>query len=121
MRASALLLVLLAAWPACADTEPTMLRGRMPSLDQRRIGAATFAPAPVPNPDMAARSGPRNPTTVEVSPTLTQPNNGRALTGDGFARGSAYNGDLERRGRGGLGATMVPSLNLRVPMQVDFH
>ena len=122
VRMSALLLVLLAAWPARADTEPTMLRGRMPSLDQGRLGAAGFTPAPVPNPDVSPRPGLRNPNVVQVSPALTHTNTGRALAGDGFATGSAYNGELERRGRGaGIGSTLVPSLRQRVPMQVDFQ
>lgn len=118
----ALLAMLLAALPSWADTAPTLLVGRMPSLDQGRGGGGTrFAPAPVPNPDRLAPTSQRDPNAVQVTPGLTHAPGGQSQAGDGFARGSAYNGELERRGRGGIGSTVVPSLKLRVPMQVEFR
>jgi hypothetical protein len=120
MRAPALLVVLLAAFPAMADAPLTVLPGAMPSLSQGRGTAQRFAPAPVPNPNLVAPRSARDPNAMEVSPGLTRTNTGRALAGDGFAPGSAYTGELERRGRSaGLGSTLAPSLNLRMPVQVD--
>jgi hypothetical protein len=119
-RAPLLLALLLLAPPAWADNQPTMLPGNMPSLSQgRAIGG--YAPAPVPNPDARAPRGQRDPNAVELTPGLTRTNTGQGLAGDGFARGSAYNGELERRGgrAAGIGSTIAPSLNMRVPMQVD--
>ncbi len=116
----ALLPVLVLAAPAWADTTPTMLPGAMPSLNQGRGSPQRFAPAPVPNANLIAPRDARDPNAMQVSPSLTRTNTGRALAGDGFAPGSAYSGELERRGRsGGVGSTLAPSLNLRMPVQVD--
>lgn len=116
------LLVLLAAAPSLADTQPTLLPGKMPTLSQGRGSAAPrFSPAPVPNLDLIAPTSPRDPTAVQVSPGLTRMNAGQAHSGDGFARGSAYLGEFERRGRGGLGAAGAPSLNLKMPLQMEFR
>ena len=120
MRLPALLAVLLAAGPALADTSFTVLPGIMPSLSQGRTAAQRFAPAPMPNPNLVAPRALRDPNAVEVSPSLTRTNTGRAMGGDGFAPGSAYSGELERRnGSAGIGSTLAPSLNLRMPVQVD--
>ena len=119
-RALPLLLAGLLAAPAWADTTPTLLPGFMPSLNQGRGSPERFAPAPVPNANLIAprTAGDRN--AVEVSPGLMRTNTGRALAGDGFAPGSAYSGELERRSRtGGVGSTLAPSLKLRMPLQVD--
>jgi hypothetical protein len=119
MRALLLLALLLPAAPVRAD-KPTMLPGLMPSLSQGRASGG-YAPAPVPNPTARAPRSQRDPNAIEVTPGLTRTNTGQGLGGDGFARGSAYSGELERRqGRGaGIGSTIVPSLNMRMPMQVD--
>ena len=106
--------------PALADTPP-LLPGTMPSLSQGRPSAQRFSPAPVPDPDLRAPRSQRDPNAVEIVPGLTRTNTGRAMAGDGFTPGSAYNGDLERRnGRGGLGSTLAPSVNMRMPLQVEF-
>jgi hypothetical protein len=105
--------------PVWAETKPTLLPGAMPSLNQGRASPQRFVPAPVPNPDIIAPRVARDPNAIQVSPGLRRTDTGRALSGDGFATGSAYNGELERRGRGGVGSTLAPSLNLRMPMQVD--
>jgi len=118
----ALLLVPLFPLAACADT--TLLSGKMPSLSQGRPSAPLrFAPAPVPNLDLLApRAMAGDPTAVRVSPSLTHTDTGRALGGDGFAAGSAYSGDLERRnGAPGLGSTVAPSLNFRMPVRVELR
>lgn len=115
----ALLLALLLVTPASADTTQTMLPGAMPSLNQGRGSPQRFVPAPVPNPDIIVPRVARDPNAIQVSPGLRRTDTGRALSGDGFATGSAYNGELERRGRGGVGSTLAPSLNLRMPVQVD--
>ncbi len=124
-RSVALALLVFAALPAAAraDTAPTVLGGRMPSLDQGRGGGTTrFAPAPMPNPDARPPVAQRDPNAVQLTPGLTRTPTGQALAGDGFASGSAYGGELERRGRsGGIGSTLAPSLKLRVPMQVEFR
>ncbi len=115
-------LVAVPAWaaPAWADTTPTLLPGAMPLLNQGRGSPQRFVPAPVPNANLIAPRTAREPSAMQVSPGLTRTNTGRAPAGDGYAPGSAYNGELERRGRsGGVGSTLAPSLNLRLPMQVD--
>lgn len=119
MARALLLLVLLFAHPAWAD-KPTMLPGNMPSLTQGRASGG-YSPAPVPNLDARAPRSQRDPNAIEVTPGLTRTNTGQGHGGDGFARGSAYNGELERRsGRSaGIGSTIAPSLNMRMPMQVD--
>jgi len=115
-----MLTVLLVTTPACADTTPTLLHGSMPSLNQGRGSPQRFAPAPVPNANLVPPPSQRDPTAVQFSPGLTRTNTGRAMAGDGFAPGSAYTGELERRGgSGGVGSTLAPSLNLRMPVQVD--
>lgn len=121
MRALVLLLALTSAMPALADSTPTLLPGTMPSLSQGRPSPQRFTPAPVPDPDIRAPRSQRDPNAVEVSPGLTRTNTGRALAGDGFTPGSAYNGELERRnGRGGIGSTLAPSVNMKMPVQVEF-
>ena len=120
MRLPLALLAVSLATPALADT-PTLLPGTMPSLSQGRPSAQRFSPAPVPDPDLRAPRSQRDPNAVEIVPGLTRTNTGRAMAGDGFTPGSAYNGDLERRnGRGGLGSTLAPSVNMRMPLQVEF-
>jgi len=127
MRRLALLLaapvlMLLALPGAQADTPGTLLSGRMPSLDQGRGTGHRFAPAPVPNPDAVAPRVLQDSNAIRVSPGLTRTNTGQANAGDGYTPGTAYNGDLERRGRGsGLGSTVAPSLNVKVPVQVEFR
>jgi hypothetical protein len=120
MRLPLALLAVSLATPALADT-PTLLPGTMPSLSQGRPSAQRFSPAPVPNPDLLAPRSQRDPNAVQIAPGLTRTNTGRALAGDGFTPGSAYNGELERRnGRAGLGSTLAPSVNMRMPLQVEF-
>jgi hypothetical protein len=120
MRLPLALVALALATPALADT-PTLLPGTMPSLSQGRPSAQRFSPAPVPNPDLLAPRSQRDPNAVQIAPGLTRTNTGRALAGDGFTPGSAYNGELERRnGRAGLGSTLAPSVNMRMPLQVEF-
>ena len=116
------LLALTALPGALADSPGTLLTGRMPTLDQGRGNGHAFAPAPVPNPDAVAPRSQRDPNAILVSPGLARTNTGHANAGDGYAPGSAYNGELERRGRsGGLGSTLAPSLNLKMPVQVEFR
>jgi hypothetical protein len=120
MRLPLVLVALALATPALADT-PTLLPGTMPSLSQGRPSAQRFSPAPVPNPDLLAPRSQRDPNAVQIAPGLTRTNTGRALAGDGFTPGSAYNGELERRnGRAGLGSTLAPSVNMRMPLPVEF-
>ena len=121
----AVLLALLLAVPAMAHAaadKPTVLPGKMPSLSQGRPSGNTarFAPAPVPNPDLAAPAQ-RDTAGVLVSPGLTRTNTGQGFGGDGFAPGSVYSGTLERRSRNsaGLGSNVAPSLSFKVPVQVD--
>lgn len=111
---------LLLACPALAEKSPTMLQGNMPSLSQGRAGTQRFAPAPVPNPDAVAPMSQRDPNAIQLSPGLTRTPTGQANRGDGFANGTAYTGELEKR-RSGLGSSMAPSLNLKMPMQVEFR
>lgn len=121
MRALLALLAATVALPALAET-PTLLPGTMPSLSQGRPSTQRFSPAPVPNPDISAPRSYRDPNAVEITPGLTRTNTGRALAGDGFTPGSAYSGELERRsGRAGLGTTLAPSVNMKVPVQVEFE
>ena len=123
VRLSPLVAFLLLALPALADTSTTMLPGNMPSLSQGRgSGTQRFAPAPVPNPNMVAPTSQRDPNAVQVSPGLTRTTTGQAHGGDGFATGSAYTGELEKRSRsGGIGSNIAPSLNLKLPLQVEFR
>ena len=128
MRALMAALLLAPLFPLTACADGTVLRGRMPSLSQGRpsvpgVGTpARFSPAPVPNADLRAPRDATDPNAVRVAPGLMRTNTGRALAGDGFAAGSAYTGDLERRnGASGLGSTVAPSLSLKVPMQVELR
>ncbi len=120
VRIRSILAFVLLAFPALAEKAPTILRGNMPSLSQGRAGAQRFAPAPMPNPDMLAPITQRDTNAIQLSPGLTRTPTGQAHRGDGFANGTAYTGELEKR-RGGLGSNVVPSLNLRMPMQVEFR
>lgn len=112
--------------PVLADTFAplTLLPGKMPQLSQGRAQgpAARFSPAPMPNPDALAPAQQQD-TAVSLAPSLTRTNAGKALGGDGFAPGSAYAGTLERRSRTapGLGSTVAPSLNLKVPLVVSLR
>lgn len=115
------LVMLLAAYPALADTPATVLPGNMPSLSQGRSGSQRFAPAPVPNQDIVAPAAQRDPNAVQLSPGLTRTRTGQAHGGDGFANGTAYSGDLEKRGRSGGFGSAAPSLNLKLPIQVEFR
>ena len=116
-----LVAALLAAAPALADTPATMLRGNMPSLSQGRGAGQRFAPAPVPNASLVDPTRQRDTSGIQVSPGLTRTNTGQVHGGDGYANGTAYSSELERRGRGGIGANVAPSLNLKMPVQVDFR
>ncbi len=115
-------LLIAAATPACADPG-TMLNSRMPSLSQGRSpGATLYAPAPVPNPDVAVPRGAQDPYAVAVVPGLTRTETDK-ITGEGFSPGSNFSGTMERRdrGSGGIGSTLAPSLRVKVPVQVDFR
>ena len=114
---------LFAAVPALADSGATMLLGNMPTLSQgRSVGNQRFAPAPVPNPNMVAPNAQRGSDALQLSPGLTRTRTGQGHGGDGFASGSAYTGDLEKRGRSGsIGSNIAPSLNLKMPLHVEFR
>ena len=115
-------LLIAAAAPACADPG-TMLNGRMPSLSQGRApGTSLYAPSPVPNPDVDAPRGAKDPYAVAVVPGLTRTETDK-ITGEGFSPGSNFSGTMERRDRsaGGIGSTLAPSLRVKVPVQVDFR
>ncbi len=120
--AAALAAILLSAMPALADKAPTMLPGSMPSLSQGRAGPQAFAPAPMPNPNIIPPTIQRDPNAIQLRPGLTRTPTGQANSGDGFANGSAYNGQLEKRNRsGGFGSSVAPSLNFKMPLQVDLR
>ena len=116
-----LVFVGLVTIPALADTVPPLIRGTMPSLDQGRGRTAQrFTPAPVPNLDITAPRRRNEANEVQVSPGLTRMNMGQALAGHGFAAGSAYGGELDRRSRSGIGSA-IPSLNLKMPVELEFR
>ena len=144
-RARALLLVLAGtlsgwaapAWSNSAGTDrPTVLPGNMPQLSQGRGSGGAFTPAPVPNPDAIAPRSQRDPNAIQLVPGLARPGiGGPAASGtgsgsagrggrdgnDALARGGTYSRELERVGGrpGSLGSALVPSLNLRMPMQIE--
>ncbi len=77
-----------------------------------------FEPAPTPNPDIYAPAV-RGSTEARLGATLTRRAEGFGAKGDGFSPGSSYNGYFDRRGRAveGIGSTLAPSFQLRVPLE----
>lgn len=94
------------------------LPGRMPRLAPAAGLPNGFEPAPTPNPDLYAPTV-RGPTETRLGATLTRRAEGFGSRGDGFSPGSSYNGYFDRRGRAveGIGSTLAPSFQLRVPLE----
>ena len=69
--------------------------------------APKYAPAPRPNRDLEAPSGPRGTYDPKVGPSLIT--RGDTYRGEGFSKGSSAQGEQERRVKPGAG------LNLTVP------
>ncbi|MBN9508219.1 MAG: hypothetical protein J0I21_03780 [Alphaproteobacteria bacterium] len=71
---------------------------------------SAFVPAPVPNPDLAApRGGKDRGNGPSVTPSFFHQES--TYQGEGFLRGSTYEGDQERRLR------PSPGLDLKLPLQ----
>lgn len=68
-----------------------------------------FQPAPTPNRDYDAPAGPRASGEPQLAPTLFTRKD--LYRGDGYARGSTSETEVEKRLRPGAG------LNLRLPLQ----
>jgi hypothetical protein len=78
-----------------------------PPAGEERPG---FVPAPVPNPDLAAPSGGKGRDNgPSVAPSFFHRES--TYQGEGFLRGSTYDGDQERRLR------PSPGLDLKLPLQ----
>ena len=109
----ALLLGLLL--PASAAHAYRLLPGPMPQL---QAPSAPAEPAPVPNQDAEPPPARVIPGT-RLTPALTNRLSGRPAAGDGYAPGSAFSPELERRRDTGsaLGTILAPGLQLRVPLK----
>jgi hypothetical protein len=94
------------------------LPGRMPQLPATVGLAPGYQPAPTPNPDISAPIV-RGSSEPQLGATLTRRAQGFGTKGDGFAPGSSYSGYFDRRGRAteGIGSTLAPSFQLRVPLE----
>ena len=106
-----------AAPPATPDL---LIKGPMPKLESE-TPPKSLDPAPVPNFDIDPPLPPidKHP---RVEPTMAD-RTGQPALANGYAPGSGYSSQLERRTRqvgnpgGAIGTTLVPSLTVRVPLQ----
>jgi hypothetical protein len=114
--------LLIAAGAARAGSPRyVLLSGTMPQFGSPGIVVVAAAPSDsgmAPTPDRDARL-PMQPasTRPQLTPTLVRATPG--IAGDGYAPGSAYSNDLERRSRPAtdLGSTLAPTLSLRLPLR----
>jgi len=125
MRPTLLLAALAAAASISAHAAPPakpdlLIKGPMPTLASEP-SAKSLDPAPMPNFDIDPPLPPidKHP---RVEPSMADRTGQPALT-NGYAPGSGYSSQLERRTRqvgnpgGAIGTTLVPSLTVRVPLQ----
>lgn len=114
MTRTALLATLLSAGPALGQGSLRKPIDPLPlppiQLQMPAPAGPVFTPAPVPNRDAAAPTGPkvRRPDT-ELSPSLF--NRSDQYRGDGYINGSTAQSEQEKRVRPGAG------FNLRMPLQ----
>lgn len=118
MRTMLAALLVLASMPVLAQAprgivlqaQPTSpLLPVLPAPLRLQPAPGEFQPAPTPNRDVDAPLGPRASNAPQVSPGLfTRKDQYR---GDGYARGSTSETDVERR------AKPAPGFNLRLPLQ----
>lgn len=121
MRASALMTglvaaALLAGGGAWAQGKPTYLKAPMPKLGGEAPAAAApggFDPAPVPRDVAPPRKEALKPGEPEFNASLG-PRTPQVRTGAGYAPGSAFSEDLQRRNRGGLGTAIAPSVGFKL-------
>ena len=78
-----------------------------PILQPARPGPS-YAPAPLPNRDVDAPSGPRASNDTTVAPSLFTRRD--EYRGEGFSRGSTSQSEVEKRVKPGAG------INLRMPL-----
>lgn len=115
-------LALLAAVPAqAARVAQRVLDGSMPQFPTRYVAAPPAAdPNSAPTPDLDAQAPPATASTgASVVPALTNRLTGITPSGSGYAPGSAFSPELDRRhGDLGtnLGSVLAPGLQLRVPL-----
>lgn len=82
----------------------------LPSFKMSAPAGPVFTPAPVPNRDARAPTGPRvRRPDAEFSPSLF--NRSDQFRGDGYSNGSTAQSEQEKRVRPGAG------FNLRMPLQ----
>ncbi len=110
------LAALIATGPALGDT---VLKGRLPVLGSTSgvTSGGQFTPAPTPNQDLYAppdRS--TDPLQPKVGAQLTQPSQ-TIHDGQGYAPGSSFSDDVERRNRNGVIPGFAPTLSLKVPIK----
>jgi len=107
----------LAATPAKPEL---LIKGPMPQL-QSSVAPKALEPAPVPNFDINPPLPPID-RHARIEPAMAG-RNGPPAQANGYAPGSGYSSQMERRTRqvgnpaGTIGATLVPSLTVRVPLQ----
>ena len=114
MTRALLLATLLSAGPAFGQS--TLRRPidplPLPPLQLQVPAGPIYTPAPVPNRNAAAPTGPRvRKPNAEFSPSLF--NRSDQYRGDGYINGSTAQSEQEKRVRPGAG------FNLRMPLQPD--
>jgi hypothetical protein len=97
----------------------TMLNGPNPLAPPAPKSAPPvgFAPAPTPNQDLSAPRTKDKLQKGQAEITASLGDKPRPLRpGDGYAPGSSFNEELQRRNRSAT-AAMEPSINLRMPIE----
>lgn len=89
-------------------TQPVLPRGPF-TVTPAPAAPPRFEPAPTPNLDLAAPTGPRQSGQQEITPGFYRPS--QQYRGDGFSPGSTAQGDQEKNVRPGVG------FKLRMPLQ----
>lgn len=120
MTRALLLVGLLGLLPIGAGAAgPTYFNGPMPLLGApARTPAAKpgFTPAPMPNQDVILpRAKPPVPGEPEFSAELNNTQT-QVRSGAGFAPGSTFSDELQRKNRTGLATGMAPSFAIKVPL-----
>lgn len=120
LRGSMTMFTLLGAIAADTARADTFLRAPMPLVTTLKPGSTPlgYTAAPTPNPDIFAPQ-PAAPAKGEPGFSATL-NPGRTVplrSGQGYAPGSAFSEDLQRRrSTGPFGSGIIPGVNLRVPL-----
>lgn len=94
------------------------LTGPMPRFTPENAAPnGAFTPAPVPRLGIAP---PRTPPPKVGEPELSgslRPSTPQVRSGEGYAPGSSFNEELQRKNRSATGSGLAPMLQFSVPME----